>query len=78
LRSRFSRTAVSRFIFAIVVFFLELDAMRAHPFMWVSERVDHTHAVSYVFQEPRQLGRTRAPGSTRRALIAQAKHRPAT
>jgi hypothetical protein len=29
---RFSRTLFSRLIFAIVVFFLELDAMRVQPF----------------------------------------------
>jgi hypothetical protein len=35
LRSRRSRTAFSRFSFFIVVFFLELDAMRVRPFVWI-------------------------------------------
>src|SRR5919199_5771118 len=33
--SRRSRTALSRLIFAIVVFFLELDAMRVGSFPWI-------------------------------------------
>jgi hypothetical protein len=46
-RSRRSRTAFSRLSFAIVVFFLDFEAMRFSPCLWVSERVDDAQASRY-------------------------------
>ena len=55
LRNRLSRTAASRFILAIVVFFFELDAMR-HPFVGSGSGGDRGSRDRPRVEQPADLG----------------------